>query len=101
MPKGGWTEAIFAKAKPAVERVRMRFEPEDSLLDKGGDDMPEDDNEDEELPETKGFDSDDDDDDYFDEDKLTEESYRTTYEASPEELEKMAREGVSDDGDDY
>lgn len=63
--------------------------------------MPEDDNEDEELPETKGFDSDDDDDDYFDEDKLTEESYRTTYEASPEELEKMAREGVSDDGDDY
>ena len=101
VPKGGWTEAIFAKAKPAVERVRMRFEPEDSLLDKGDDDMPEDDNEDEELPETKGFDSDDDDDDYFDEDKLTEESYRTTYEASPEELEKMAREGVSDDGDDY
>ena len=101
VPKGGWTEAIFAKAKPAVERVRMRFEPEESLLDKGGDDMPEDDNEDEELPETKGFDSDDDDDDYFDEDKLTEESYRTTYEASPEELEKMAREGVSDDGDDY
>lgn len=101
VPKGGWTEAIFAKAKPAVERVRMRFEPEDSLLDKGGDDMPEDDNEDEELPEAKGFDSDDDDDDYFDEDKLTEESYRTTYEASTEELEKMAREGVSDDGDDY
>ena len=38
----------------------------------------------------------DDDDDIFDEDKLTEESYRTTIEEDPEALE-LADEDVSDD----
>ena len=44
-------------------------------------------------------DDDDDDDDTFDEDKLTEESYRTTFDTDPDEL-NMEAEDVSDD-DDY
>ena len=42
---------------------------------------------------------DDDDDDTFDEDKLTEESYRTTFDTDPDAL-NMEAEDVSDD-DDY
>ena len=44
-------------------------------------------------------DDDDDDDDTFDDDKLTEESYRTTFDTNPEELTLEAAD-VSDD-DDY
>ena len=101
VPKGGWTEAIFAKAKPAVERVRMHFD-NDEPTEQQEDDEPQNAlNEGEEGAETKSFDEEEEEGDYFDEDKLTEESYRTTYEESPEELEKMAREGVSDDGEEY
>ena len=39
------------------------------------------------------------DDDEFDEDKLTEESYRTTYETDPEDLNFEA-ESISDDYED-
>ena len=42
---------------------------------------------------------DEDDDDTFDEDKLTEESYRTTFDEDPDEL-NLEAEDVSDD-DDY
>ena len=31
IPKGTWTEAIFAKAKPQVEKVRMKFADDDEL----------------------------------------------------------------------
>ena len=31
VPKGSWVEAIFAKEKPKVEKVRMRFEDENDL----------------------------------------------------------------------
>ena len=88
--KGLWVEAIFAKVKPIAERPRMKFEEENDEEREYDDD--------EDLPEVKD-DFDDDDDDDFDEDKLTEESYRTTFETDPEDLSLDAAE-VSDD-DDY
>ena len=65
IPKGLWTEAIFAKEKPEMVKVKMRY---------------------------------DEDDDAFDDDKLTEESYRTTYDTDPDELGIEAEE-VGDDED--
>ncbi len=89
--KGLWVEAIFAKTKPVMERPKLRFDEEP------GEDRDYD--EEEELDEKKDSYEDDDDDD-FDEDKLTEESYRTTFETDPEDLSLDAAE-VSDDDDDY
>lgn len=89
--KGLWVEAIFAKTKPVMERPKLRFDEEP------GEDREYD--EEEELDEKKDSYEDDDDDD-FDEDKLTEESYRTTFETDPEDLSLDAAE-VSDDDDDY
>ena len=89
--KGLWVEAIFAKTKPIVERPKLRFDEEP------GEEKEYD--EEEELDEKKDSYEDDDDDD-FDEDKLTEESYRTTFETDPEDLSLDAAE-VSDDDDDY
>ena len=43
-----------------------------------------------------GYDDDEDDDDTFDEDKLTEESYRTTFDTNPEDLNLEAVD-VADD----
>lgn len=88
--KGLWVEAIFAKTKPIVERPKLRFDEEP------GEEKEYD--EEDELDEKK--DSYEDDDDDFDEDKLTEESYRTTFETDPEDLSLDAAE-VSDDDDDY
>ncbi len=102
IPKGTWTEAIFAKEKEEVEKVRMRFndedelDREDDLLDRDEDD--EDDDED--APEIEDHYNDpDEDDDAFDDDKLTEESYRTTFE-DPENLGLDDAEDVAED-DDY
>ena len=83
IPKGTWTEAIFAKEKPEVEKVRMKFADEDEL-----------DRED----ELRGR-EDEEDDDAFDDDKLTEESYRTTFE-DPENLGLDDATDVADD-DEY
>ena len=90
--KGSWVEAIFAKEKPLMEKPRIKFD-EETASEKENDD-------DEDLPEEieDKYGNDDDEDD-FDEDKLTEESYRTTFEADPDELSLDATE-VSDD-DDY
>ena len=91
--KGLWVEAIFAKDKPEVERPRMKF---DEDLDKEEEDLSDD----EDLPEVDDhYEDDDDDDDAFDEDKLTEESYRTTFDTDPEDLGLEAEE-ISDDYDD-
>ena len=88
--KGSWTEAIFAKEKPMASVSRTKFPMPDEIaeeenvlvnLDDDDEDMPE---------ETKNRDEEDDDD--FDEDKLTEESYRTTFDTNPEELEMQADE---------
>lgn len=96
IPKGSWVEAIFAKLKPLTEKPHVKFDDLDNDEDKTGDQ----DDDDEDLPEEddKYGDSDDDDDD-FDDDKLTEESYRTTIEENPEDLE-LSAEDVSDD-DEY
>lgn len=88
--KGTWTEAIFAKEKPmpsiSSTRPSSQNETEEEKILR---DM--DDDEDDDLPE-EPKNTDDDDDDDFDEDKLTEESYRTTFDTNPEELELQADE---------
>ena len=92
IPKGSWVEAIFAKAKPEVEKPRMRFEMPD-------DDLSDEQNEDEDLPEEDDrYEDEDEDEDEYDEDRLTEESYRTTFEAEPEDLNLEAEE-MSDEYD--
>ena len=91
--KGMWVEAIFAKAKPEMERPHLLLENDDDEDDeKDIDDDMADFNDNFDTPE-------DDDDDEFDEDKLTEESYRTTYETDPEDLNFEA-ESISDDYED-
>lgn len=97
IPKGTWTEAIFAKEKPRVEKVHTVFDPDAEDEEKR---RREEEEEDEDLPEMTDDDNDDDDDsDEFDDDKLTEESYRTTVDTTPEDLDLEAAD-VADD-DDY
>lgn len=89
IPKGMWIEAIFAKAKPEVEKPRAIMESSDSE-DESEDDYPE---------IEDHYNDPDDDDDAFDEDKLTEESYRTTFDTDPEDL-NLEAEGITDDYED-
>lgn len=98
IPKGTWTEAIFAKEKPEVEKVKMRFGDEDELDHEDElRDREEEEDEDEDAPEIEDHYNDpDEDDDAFDDDKLTEESYRTTFE-DPENLGLDDAEDVADD----
>jgi len=96
--KGLWTEAIFAKVKPMMEKPRLNVEPNDNakpladIANEGdnADDM------DEELPAEEEL-YDDEDEDDFDDDKLTEESYRTTIETTPEELSLEAEDVAGDE----
>ena len=88
--KGSWVEAIFAKEKPKVEKIKTRLEKEDLPSD------GEDEDDDIDLPNNY----DEEDEDSFDEEELTEESYRTTFDADPEELE-MEGEAISDEDDAY
>lgn len=92
--KGTWVEAIFAKAKPKPEKKRMTLDadPTSKLLD---DDDRDEDLEDEELVDNNALD--DDDDDTLDEDQLTEESYRTTFDTDPEDLNIEAEDMADDD----
>ena len=95
IPKGSWTEAIFAKVKPLAEKPR--FKPEldyDSDKQNKGFDDEDDEDADDDFKDRDRYN--DDDDDTFDEDKLTEESYRTTFETDPEDL-NLEAEDVSDD----
>ena len=86
--KGAWIEAIFAKEKPEVEKAEeKKAADEHRHVDDEDDDDDNDDNYNE-----------DDDEDSFDEDKLTEESYRTTFDTDPEDL-NLEAEDVSDDDD--
>lgn len=97
IPKGSWIEAIFAKEKPLEEKPQSKLDDEDSTSKY---DLDDDEDSDEDLPEIEDkYGDDDDDDDAFDEDKLTEESYRTTFDTDPEDLNLEAAD-VSDD-DDY
>lgn len=90
--KGTWVEAIFAKAKPEMEKVVRKMEFDESV-----EELEEGDLMDDETGED-GFN--DDDDDSYDEDKLTEESYRTTFETDPDDL-NLEAEDVSEDDDNY
>ena len=95
VPKGTWVEAIFAKEKPKQEKIRMRFLDEDEMDRK--DLLDPDEEEDDDAPEIEDHYNDpDEDDDAFDDDKLTEESYRTTFE-DPENLGLDDAEDVADD----
>ena len=97
IPKGTWVEAIFAKEKPEMEKPHFKVEEEQPEEKKFLGD--EDDEDDEDLPEMDDrYHDDDDDDDQFDEDRLTEESYRTTFEDA-DDLDLEAAD-VADD-DDY
>ena len=96
IPKGSWTEAIFAKEKPIMEEQHA------SLLDDDTLESSYQDNDDEDADsKADRHQDDDDDDDAFDDDKLTEESYRTTYETSPDELNYEAEEISDDSEEDY
>lgn len=102
IPKGSWTEAIFAKEKPIMEEQHVSlFDDDDD--DDGKASYRDNDDEDSEDTGTKEDrrQDDDDDDDAFDDDKLTEESYRTTYETSPDELNYEAEEISDDSEEDY
>lgn len=96
--KGNWVEAIFAKAKSITDisasgkllserRKKQLLDDEDE--DGEFDDLENDDNYNSKM--------DDDDDDDFDEDELTEESYRTTYETDPDDLTLDDVAAVEDD----
>ncbi len=89
IPKGSWTEAIFAKQKPETERPKMKFDNANDL------DLKDRAEQDDDFPEIDDK-YDDDEDDTYDEDKLTEESYRTTFDENPEDLNLEAEE-VSDE----
>ena len=79
------------------EHAHARFSAlEEATKEEERADDPEDDEE--ELPEDDPKDNEEDDEDGFDEDKLTEESYRTTFDTNPEDLEMQAAE-VGDDDD--
>ena len=90
--KGMWVEAIFAKAKPEMEKPRLK-------TDNFSDSDEDEEDIDEDYPEKEDYYNEpDEDDDAFDEDKLTEESYRTTFETDPEDL-SLEAEGISDEYD--
>ena len=83
--KGSWV-----KEKPKVEKIKTRLEKEDLPSDN--------EEEDGEIDLPSNYDEED--EDSFDEEDLTEESYRTTFDADPEELE-MEGEAISDEDDAY
>lgn len=92
IPKGLWVEAIFAKIKPEIEKP-VAIEDNDEPQKRKYDDDDEDEDDEELIDDRYG---DDDDDDDFDEDKLTEESYRTTFDTDAEDL-NLEAEDVADD----
>ena len=95
--KGTWVEAIFAKEKPKVEKPRIKF---DDIDEPDANVNNEDSVDDEEILEVEDHYNKEEDDDSYDEDKLTEESYRTTFETDPEDL-NLEAEDVSEDEDNY
>lgn len=88
--KGTWTEAIFAKEKPEVETIKVE-KPKEIIKN-------EEDDEEDEIDLSDNYD--DDYEDELDDEQLTEESYRTTFDTDPEDLD-MADSEISDDSDSY
>ncbi len=95
--KGTWTEAIFAKEKPEMEKPHAKpLDDDDDYNSKAFDDEDIDDD-DEDAPEIEDHYNDvDEDDDAFDDDKMTEESYHTELE-DPANLELDAADDIADD----
>ena len=91
--KGTWVEAIFAKERPELYHAKMKYESAEQLPEESPV-SPED--EEEDVVVDDHYNDPEDEDDAFDEDKLTEESYRTTYDEDPESLDLEASE-MSDD----
>nr|WP_308535246.1 hypothetical protein [uncultured Prevotella sp.] len=83
--KGSWTEAIFVKELSTGDGTQSG-KVDDEMLDSEGNILCKDDIEDSEIEE-----------DEFDDDKLTEESYHTTFDAGPEVLEMESEDVVDDD----
>ena len=99
IPKGLWIEAIFAKEKPEVMSASALLDEDNERNDQGSEDAESsDDDEEDTTVEEDNFKQDDEEDDTFDDEKLTEESYRTTYETSPDEL-NLEAEDISEDED--
>lgn len=99
--KGTWVEAIFVKEKPETKKTYAKNE-EEKLLTDASEELSEDEEEDEEdnsILLEEDYKDEDDDDDSFDEDKLTEESYRTTFETDNDEL-NMEAESLGDEEED-
>ncbi len=99
--KGTWVEAIFVKEKPETEKTYAKNE-EEKLLTDASEESSEDDEEDEEdnsILLEEDYKDEDEDDDSFDEDKLTEESYRTTFETDNDEL-NMEAESLGEEEED-
>ena len=88
--KGTWIEAIFAKEKPEVETTKVE-KPKEIIKN-------EEDDEEDEIDLSDNYD--DDYEDELDDEQLTEESYRTTFDTDPEDLD-MADSEISDDNDTY
>lgn len=89
IPKGSWTEAIFAKEKPESIKLKSKYDDEVTI--------DEEQDEDADVDLEDNYYKTDEDDDSYDEDKLTEESYRTTFEEDPEKLGLDAAEVGEDD----
>ena len=95
--KGTWVEAIFVKEKPEVQTIKEvsddddedNFEDEENLNPDAEEEITLDDEL--ENDEEEG-------DDSYDDDKLIEESYRTTYDEDPDNLDVEAS-SMSDDED--
>lgn len=86
-------EAIFAKAKPKTEKLSVKISHHKSKFDESAEFNDEEEDEEVIIPDNNISEEDD---DAFDEDKLTEESYRTTFDTNPADLELEA-EDVADD----
>lgn len=85
--KGSWVEAIFAKVKPVAEKPRLTIQSQDDgeLPDEDYDEREDDEEEEEELDMP----------DDFDEEDITEENYRTTFDIASDPDEEA--ESLSDD----
>ncbi len=90
IPKGLWVEAIFAKEKPELVKVKNFYDDLSSSSDSDDDD-------DADVEIEDNYYKQDEDDDSYDEDQLAEESYRTTYEESDDLSLDAAEESDDDD----
>ncbi len=98
IPKGTWVEAIFTKEKPEPEKIHMKFEIPDETEKKDEVDNEKKEDADETPENLDHYNDPDNEEDEFDDDKLTEESYRTTYDSNPEDL-NIEAEDIADDDD--